>query len=234
MNALASGGSLLSSNKSVNNLFSKVWLLLLDTQNDPYPSVADLARQVVAYFLGQSNQFDLVKQNLVHQAVSQYRAKMINRVSSDLHHEIFPVVSKPCQKLELNTEFTAWCSNYFLKPLLPNEKQQQQSQQQRPSLTSQTDFYNSESLDHYCRLLYNYKRKKQPNKWLEPQTMNVSASFKHSSQIKHCKFHPYENQLCVADDECLITIYDLTNNTPQHREFLTFSLFTNLILTLLY
>ena len=43
-----------NSNKSIYVLFNKVWNLLVDMQNDPYPDVAEFAQKVVSFFVSKA------------------------------------------------------------------------------------------------------------------------------------------------------------------------------------
>jgi phenylalanyl-tRNA synthetase alpha chain len=47
-----------NNNRPIFALFTKVWNLLVDMQNDPYPEVAELSQKVVAYFMNQANNFE--------------------------------------------------------------------------------------------------------------------------------------------------------------------------------
>jgi WD40 repeat protein len=171
------------------------------------------------------------KRQLVHHTHEQFLAKYPTRVG--LFQQQFDTATTTTATttattpLAIQTEFVPWCCKYFLKPLLAYEKQGQESSTSSSpvhvingngkSKSEQTeakiDWFNSEFLDQKCRLLYNQRRKKQPPKWTEWQQMQETLHIKHTGggHPRHCKFHPYESQLFVADEECLITVYDTSS-----------------------
>ena len=114
--------SILNTNKSVNSLFRRVWNLLLDMQNDPYPSCADLARLVVAYFVTHKSLFDVVKQSIIQTSLNEFRLKHPQR--ADLFLNTLNNSSLLNHSLQVSTELVPWCCKYFLKPLLAFEKRQ--------------------------------------------------------------------------------------------------------------
>jgi WD40 repeat protein len=221
---------LLNTNRSVNTLFNKVCNLLLEMQSDPHPDVAQLAKIVVIdLFIKQRQNFDHLKQTIINNSINQFKQKHPNKIDllsaaatlSNHQNKNISLNEVNGGQMQINTEFVPWCCKYFLRPLLSFSTSSDQDSNVsvlhplKPSengfLDHKTDLFDTESLDMHCRLLYNYKRKKMPIKWTETLTMQETFHSKHISLPVHCKFHPYENQLFVADEDMQITVYDTSN-----------------------
>lgn len=72
------------------------------------------------------------------------------------------------------------------------------------------DIFKAEFIDQHCKLLYNQKiRKRAIPEWKEPQLMDETITIKHGTLPLHCKFHPFDDLLFVADKDYNINIYDL-------------------------
>lgn len=127
----SSSSSSLLVNNSVNNLFIRVWNLVIDMQSDPYPEVAELAQRVYNYFLSQLNLFDLSKQKLIVDLIKLKQVKPPTTVDLKNIHII-------------STEFVPWCCKYFLKPLLSTKTLQQQEELLLTS--TKVDLYSAEIL----------------------------------------------------------------------------------------
>jgi len=56
-----------TNNRQIFSLFTKVWNILVDMQNDPYPEVGELAQKVVTYFLNQANNFETLYRTYIMQ-----------------------------------------------------------------------------------------------------------------------------------------------------------------------
>jgi len=91
------------SNKSVYSIFNRVWNLLVEMQNDPYPDVAEFAHKVVTYFSVRAQSFDMLKRNMI----LQHGLHSIRRFSNDL-------TNKPSEKIKdeedsiISTEYVQW------------------------------------------------------------------------------------------------------------------------------
>jgi hypothetical protein len=100
------------SNKSFYVIFNRVWNLLVDMQNDPYPDVAEFAQKVVGYFSARAQSFDLIKRNMILQ--QQQGVQAARRFSSDLTNKS----SQPGDKMKdegneeedagISTEYVQW------------------------------------------------------------------------------------------------------------------------------
>jgi regulator-associated protein of mTOR len=101
-------------------------------------------------------------------------------------------------KSAISTEYVAWASKYFLKPLQAGNKKERK------------DFYTAECLEQHCKLIYNYKlRRRRAAPWREPHTMDETLTIKHSTLPLHCKFHPYSDEfIFVADQDSVVKVYD--------------------------
>jgi regulator-associated protein of mTOR len=220
-----------NTNRPIYTLFNKVWNLLIEMQHDPYPEVAELAQRVVAYFVSQSQNFDLLKRNTINQYLSS--VVLINAANRNSEQSLNStptndtVPSNIVSPIQIATEFVPWCCKYFLKPLLPTQPNLQLEQLlvNRP-----IDMYTVDFLDQHCKLLYNHKvKKRKPNEW-HGQSMDEISQMKHTAYPIHCKYHPYDDLLFVVDEETIITTYDLqtklakgsfSNGNSLKRTFIT-------------
>lgn len=215
------------SNNSINNLFLRVCNLLIDLQTDPHPEVAELAQRVFNYFQNQMHLFDLTKQSLLIEAIKNKQNKLVSGLNGS-GANAFVVNSN----ININTEFVPWCCRYFLKPLLSTRddlyngqivnKPREHDNMLLPN-ANKLDIFSTEFLDQHCKLIYNLKRRKVPNEWHEPRQMEEQFQIKHSSNPLHCKFHPYEDQIFVADRDCFITVYD----SNKRSKLMNFSVVNN-------
>lgn len=202
--------SILTSTYNFNNLFNKVWLLLIELYNDPHPEVADLANKVVSFYLNQLDNFDSKKKNIIIQNTQHIFQNQNQNLPSKKRIEQSSV--------QISTEFVPWCCKYFLKPLLSSQHNKSKStscvgltasnEKEVPVNTSPIDVYTIEFLDQHCKLLYNHKiKRKIPNKWSEPQYMDETLQIKHNAYPIHIKFHPFDDQLFVVDKDN-ISVYE--------------------------
>ena len=190
---LSPQSNLLSGSKYIN-LATKVWRLIIELQLDPHPEVAELAQKVYDAFVNHAKEHK--RNSMSESAELRLSLKSNMKMRRCLNLERDPTIA---------TEFVAWCSKYFLKPRLLNE-------------SKKSDLYKSEFLDQHCKQLYNNKMKKKTIwEWKEPQQMEETLAFKHSSLPLHCKFHPYEDLLFVADKDCNISIYDSIKTLPKFK-----------------
>jgi regulator-associated protein of mTOR len=188
-----STSSILLPGSKQNNLATKVWRLIIEFLQDPHPQVAQLAQKVYDAFINYSKEH---KRNSISESTEQ---KSSSFKSNAKMRRSLNLIRDPTIK----TEFVAWCSNYFLKAKILN-------------VSKKNDLYKSEFLDQHCKLLYNNKMKKKTIKeWKEPQQMEETLAFKHSSLPLHCKFHPYDDLLYVADKDNNISIYDTIKTLPK-------------------
>ncbi len=199
-----------NNNRPIFALFTKVWNLLVDMQNDPYPEVAELSQKVVAYFMNQANNFEALKRNYIIQNQGNFFAnnkqtdhKLIN--NNETTNQMNPI--------QISTEFVPWCCKYFLKPLLPT---QSNLQLEELLVKQPVDIYTVDFLDQHCKLLYNHKvKRKIPNEW-HGQSMEEISQMKHTSFPIHCKFHPYDDLLFVVDEDAMISTYDLQTKSFKY------------------
>ncbi len=190
---MSTTSTLLSATKQ-NSLMTKIWRLIIELQRDPHPSVAELAQKVVSSFIMQANYFNEQRKNST--ARSNSPNSRTSRIRRSLNLKRDPAIT---------TEFVPWCSRFFLKPILSNQDKKQ-------------DLYKAEFLDQHCKLLYNQKmRKRTIQEWREPQLMDETITFKHGTLPLHCKFHPFEDLLFVADKDCNINIYDTLKSSLKFR-----------------
>ena len=186
-------------NNKLVQLFGKVWSLLNEMQHDPHPEVADLVQKVVGHFSVQATHFDHFRRNIVLQSGASPIAELIEPIP-----------------LKIATEFVAWSSKHFLKPLLPNIPN---AQIDKLLMNKPVDFYTTEFLDLHCKLLFNNKMKqREPPEWIEPQYMEETLQIKHNTFPIHCKIHPYDDLLFVADKESVVSVYDIQSKTPSQGQ----------------
>lgn len=222
-------GILANINKLVNNLFIKVWALIVDMQNDPYPEVAEYAQRVISYFMSQINNFDLIK-----------KTKILDYMQDQPKPLQIPLDDMKSINEQFQTEFVPWCCKYFLKPLLSTQPQQLQSIIQssfklsnedslNDPYSKHVDIYATDFLDQHCKLLYNHKvKRKIPPQWIESQNMDEILLIKHKSIPIHLKFNPFDDQLFVVDQDCFINVYDTHYKLlNDNRLKLNFSIFQN-------
>ena len=183
-NQIASNSSTLLSVTKKNNLATKIWRLIIELQRDPHPGVSELAKKVVSTFISQTNE---LKTNPTTSRSNSPSSRSNSKIRRSLNLTRDPTIS---------TEFVPWCSRFFLKPILSNQN-------------NQTDLYKTEFLDQHCKLRYNNKmRNNRIQEWKELKIMDETLTFKHGTLPLHCKFHPFENLLIVADKDCNVNIYD--------------------------
>ena len=183
--SLTSNSSILLNSKQ-NSLASKVWQLINELQRDPHPEVAELAQKVVSSFVTQASE---QKRNSISESMDQKSSKTSNKSRKCLNLRRDPSIS---------TEFVAWCSKYFLKPILTDPDEQM-------------DLFKPEFLEQHNKLMCNKKlRKKKLQEWKEPIPMEELHAFKLNTLPLHCKFHPYEDILFIADKDSNIHVYDTT------------------------
>ena len=211
-----------NSNKAVHALFTRVWTLLVDMQSDPYPDVAQFARKVVNYFVTRSQQFDSLKRQTVlgmsgGQLDRRFSTDLTNKTNNTSNKLLVESSSQSSPATDtMSTEFVAWCCKYFLKPLLPT---QPNTQIEELLINRPVDIYTAEFLDQHCKLLYNHKVKRRvPAEWHEPQYMDEILQIKHSSYPTHCRFHPYDDMLFVADADSVINVYDTQFKAVQQNQ----------------
>ena len=189
--SIFNSSALLSGTKQ-NNLAIKIWRLIIELQRDPHPGVSELAQKVVSTFITQAN--ELKKNPPPGRSNSPNSRSNKSRRSLNLKRD--PTIL---------TEFVPWCSRFFLKPILSNQK-------------NKTDLYKAEFLDQHCKLLYNHKmRKKAIKEWKESKLMDETITFKHGTLPLHCKFHPFEDLLFVADKDCNVNIYDSSKSLLKFK-----------------
>lgn len=104
-NNLPVSSILSNSNKSIYVLFNKVWNLLIDMQNDPYPDVAEFAQRVVSFFVSKAYSFDLLKRNTILQQNQSSR-----RFSNDITNQANQTDSKDDkdESISITTDFVPW------------------------------------------------------------------------------------------------------------------------------
>lgn len=189
----------------MNNLFVRVWNLIIDMQSDPHPEVAELAQRVFNYFYGHLSLFDISKQKIINEIIRiKQLPKKPNNSSSATSS-----VDRSAQAI--STEFVSWCCKYFLRPLLSAKTTQQD---EILETCSKVDLYSAEILDQHCKLLYNQKRRKNPPAWSDEREMDEMCQIKHSSSPNHIKFHPTEENLVfVVDTEAHVSVYETQTRT---------------------
>lgn len=208
-----------TANRPIYALFNRVWNLLIEMQNDPYPEVAELAVKVVAYFVSQSHNFDMIKRNTIKQyetsmrqstSLSDSNLSSSNLTDSNTNETHQQQQQQQVTPIQIQTDFVPWCCKYFLRPLLPTEPN---LQLEELLVKQPIDVYTVDFLDQHCKLLYNHKvKRKQAAKW-HGQSMDEISQMKHSSTPIHCRFHPYDDLLFVVDLDAQICIYDLQTKT---------------------
>jgi regulatory associated protein of mTOR len=195
-NTIQSNFILTNKSRQIFALFTKVWNILIDMQNDPYPEVAELSQKVVTYFVNQANNFETLNRMFIIQNQGHFFA---NNSQTDL-------TNKEMNPIKISTEFVPWCCKYFLQPLLPT---QCNLQLEELPVKQPVDIYSVDFLDQNCKLFYNHKVKhKIPNEWWHGQSMEEISQIKHASLPIHCKFHPYDDLLFVVDEDATISTYD--------------------------